>query len=191
MHFTTSLNGAAEERSVSKLTAAFFLPVLVCPYFVLRQHRRQELALNILDTLGDSSVDGWGKLPVERTSIPIIPDFPGLKTSLPEVHKRREKKQKANVIIEPNLPRYEPILLPTLTATSTARFVPRQVKDGIDKEKHPYSYILSLSPEKRKVYLKEKVNVTRSHMGYAAIQPHEDTGAGDWKCGWLSLVRSA
>ena len=183
MHFTTSSNGDAGECSVCELAAAFFLPALVGPYFLLRQHRRQEVALNVLDTLGNSTTNGWGKLLVERTSTPIIPDFPGLKATLPEVPKRRENKKKANVVIEPNLPRYEPILLPT----SAARFVPRQVKDGIDKVKHPYSYFLSLSPEERKVYLKEKVNRTRSDMGYAPIQPHEDTGAGDWKCGWLSL----
>jgi hypothetical protein len=184
-HYTTTLDSGLDCCAVCEVTASYFLPALVGPYFTLRQQHRRQIGLDLSQTLEDSSPDGCIKTLLDLTSTPMEPNFPELTAPWPEKCKRcKPKKKITRAIVKPNVPRY----LPTLLPSSRTRFVPRQPGDGLDMVRHPYSYFLSLNGEQRKLYLKAKVNLTRDNMGCLPIQEDEDTGGGSWKCCWLTLA---
>lgn len=148
----------------------------------LLMHTRPAIDLRSQSNYGQGA-SNWELHPDSNLN-PVAPNLPELGISKPEKSKRRKTKKKPKVPVEPNLPLYEPLLL----STSRAPFVPRQVRDGVHREKHPYSGLLSLSSKERKVYLREKANRTRPAVGNPPVPPHDDTEAAEWRCGWFSFA---
>jgi hypothetical protein len=185
VQYTTTLDSGLDRCGVCEVTAPYFLPALVGPYFTLRQQRRQQLGLEISKTLEDRSSDGLIKTLLELTSTPMEPKFPEPSAPWPERHKRHKPKKKATrVIVKPNFS----LCLPTSLPSTRAPFVPRQPVEGLDMVSHPFSYFLRLTGEQRKSYLRAKVNRTGDDKGCLPIQEDEDTGGGAWKCSWLTAA---
>jgi hypothetical protein len=121
-------------------------------------------------------------LDVLRNAPSNFPSFPPPPEPLPPPPKTssRRRPKKSQTVLMPNPPLYLGYLLPYYR-------LPFQPVENPDPVKHPYSYFLSLDPQKKKAHIQKRAQKTREELGFESPPKQKDPPV-PWQCGWLTAT---